>query len=223
MVETATRQSDVDIATGSHMGRHVSGLATALNEAGGAQPLDRQASADRFRMLMAKLKKGQTEPAIAETPPAPAPETQIRAAFQIEPAPPPAMQSPVELTEPPHAQTLSLEPETETTGPVAEGQEIPLPPHPGAEQDPLPAEEPAAQVAAGAAPQENEADCDDREHQSDADSMSDELAEISRAVYAVPSAADRAAFFSEVVRMVSIASTLEQIEHEPLDLIGGVK
>ena len=219
MVETATRQSDVDVATGSHTGRHVSGQATALNEVGGAQPLDRQASADRFRMLMAKLKKGQTEPAIAETAPAPAPETQIQAAFQNEPAHSPAMESPVELAEPPQAQTLPLELETETTEPVAEGQEIPLPPHPGAEQDTLPAEEPAAQVATGAAPQENGADSDGREHQPDADSMSDELAEISRAVYAVPSAADRAAFFSEVVRMVSIASTLEQIEHEPLDLL----
>ncbi len=210
MVETATRQSDVDVATGSHMGRHVSGQATALNEVGGAQPLDRQASADRFRMLMAKLKKGQTEPVIAETPPAPAPETQIQAAFQNEPAHPPAMESPVELAEPPQAQTLPLEQETETTEPVAEGQEIPLP---------LPAEEPAAQVATGEAPQENEADYNGREQQPDADSMSDELAEISKAVYAVPSAADRAAFFSEVVRMVSIASTLEQIEHEPLDLL----
>ncbi len=216
MVETATRQSDGIVATGSHMGRQMSGQATALNEAGGAPPPDRHASAERFRLLMAKLKKSKTEPASVETPPAPASETQHQSAFQNEPEPSPVPEIPVELDEPLPVQTLPPEPEAATPEPVAELDSLP---YPSVEKDTVPAEELVAQMAIETQPQEHAAEVEDRDGPSGAETISAEMAEITKAVYAVPSAADRAGFFSEVVRMVSIASTGDQKEHEPLDLL----
>ncbi len=216
MVETATRQGDGIVATGSHMGLQMSGQATALNEAGGALSLDRQASAERFRLLMAKLRKSKTEPAGVEAPPAPALETQPQPAFQNEPELPPVLEIPVELDEPLPVQASPPGQETATPEPVAELDSLP---YPCVEKDAVPAEESVAQMAIETQPQEVAAEYEDRGSPSDAEAMSAEMAEISMAIYAVPSPEDRAKFLSEAIRRVSTASALEQLAHEPLDLL----